>query len=266
MQINIAKSLRYNSHNHPPISSPSLPSTSSDAEFKPETPEQRTFTHLNPFLMKPFIGLPPIKHHNDPWLHKPYNLHKPIFHKLTTSHFSPLKRFKRSTLSATSSHKYVNSWFAKMFNFQFYKIQIYRTNPIATNRRSKHLTSDLVSTTSSTSSHINVLTPDLLKRLLTLNMNFEKRFPILYKLLMGHYTNDKYTELTITPPIVGENISIPNLVEKEKSGTKESEEVLLLLQKLKKKNFSNLLRQEGQSDQKTSTQNLDNLFIWDQDF
>ncbi|KAI9579216.1 hypothetical protein GQX74_004688 [Glossina fuscipes] len=173
MQINIAKSLRYNSHNHPPISSPSLPSTSSDAGFKPETPEERTFTHFSPFLMKPFIGLPPIKHHNDPWLHKPYNLHKPIFHKLTTSHFSPLKRFKRST-------------------------------------------------TSSTSSHINVLTPDLLKRLLTLNMNFEKRFPILYKVLMGHYTNDKYTELTITPPIVVGNMSNPNLVEKEKSGTKEN--------------------------------------------
>uniref|UniRef100_A0A1B0A5N6 Uncharacterized protein n=1 Tax=Glossina pallidipes TaxID=7398 RepID=A0A1B0A5N6_GLOPL len=217
MQINIAKSLHYNSHNHLPVSSPSLPSTSSDAEFKPETPEQRTFTHFSPFLMKPFIGLPLIKHHNDPWLHKPYNLHKPIFHKLTTSHFSPYKRFKRSTMSSTSSH-------------------------------------------------INVLTPDLLKRLLTLNMNFEKRFPILYKLLMGHYTNDKYTELTITPPIVDENISNPNLVEKEKSRTKESEEVLLLLQKLKKNNFSNLLRQEEQSDQKASTPNLDNLFIWDQDF
>ncbi|XP_037898623.1 LOW QUALITY PROTEIN: defective chorion-1 protein, FC125 isoform-like [Glossina fuscipes] len=123
------KKIKLCRHNHPPISSPSLPSTSSDAEFKPETPEQRTFTHLNPFLMKPFIGLPPIKHHNDPWLHKPYNLHKPIFHKLTTSHFSPLKRFKRSTLSATSSH--------------------------------------------------NMLTAGLLKCLVTLNMHFEKRFPIL---------------------------------------------------------------------------------------
>uniref|UniRef100_A0A1B0A5N1 DEC-1 protein N-terminal domain-containing protein n=1 Tax=Glossina pallidipes TaxID=7398 RepID=A0A1B0A5N1_GLOPL len=75
------------SHNHPPVSSPSLPSTSSDAEFKSETPEQRTFTHFSPFLMKPFIDLPLIKHHNVPWLHKPHNLHKPMFHKLTTNHF-----------------------------------------------------------------------------------------------------------------------------------------------------------------------------------
>lgn len=55
----------------------------------------------------------------------------------------------------------------------------------------------------------NVLTPEMLSRLLRIKKNFEKNYPLLYKTMMGQMVEK--TTITVTPPVIPQHVSYPHL-------------------------------------------------------
>ncbi|XP_065371636.1 uncharacterized protein dec [Calliphora vicina] len=80
---------------------------------------------------------------------------------------------------------------------------------IKSGRYKRDLTGSPASTTFSKTR--NVLTPDMLERLLRIKSSFQKNYPVLYKSMMGQLTNGKSTTITVTPPEVPQHVSYRNV-------------------------------------------------------
>ncbi|XP_037943168.1 defective chorion-1 protein, FC125 isoform-like [Teleopsis dalmanni] len=81
--------------------------------------------------------------------------------------------------------------------------------PYLTNRRYKR---DIQTQTPTN----NILTPDMLERLLKIKIDFQRRFPILYKSLLEH---TKQTKVSIKPPVIPSDMlhSVMELAAAEKN-------------------------------------------------
>ncbi|KAH8421505.1 hypothetical protein KR009_010111 [Drosophila setifemur] len=163
-----------------PSSAPSAPA--SDIDLSPPSssdPEVvgSMFTY-NEGLLHPFMGLLPVERSDDPWRHRPYDLH----HALVTGGGSYAAYLKDETDGRR--------------------------------RRDTHIMGQ-----SGGQLNGGVLTPGMLERLLRIKIEFQRRFPHLYKGMLAHQTNQ--TRVEVKPPVLGR---ISKVEKKETKKEKEKEQ------------------------------------------